>query len=81
MCAHTNTDLTHTTRRRALLDSHAHTTTTNTTTHTQECAKRVEADTTGHKHCTGWAFDYWSCIDKCVSVLFVFLFPVLLAGG
>uniref|UniRef100_A0A453HMN8 Complex III subunit VI n=1 Tax=Aegilops tauschii subsp. strangulata TaxID=200361 RepID=A0A453HMN8_AEGTS len=33
----------------------------------QKCIKRVEADDTGHKHCTGQYFDYWSCIDKCVA--------------
>jgi len=32
----------------------------------QKCVKRVESDETGHKHCTGQYFDYWSCIDKCV---------------
>ncbi|GAV81145.1 UCR_hinge domain-containing protein, partial [Cephalotus follicularis] len=32
-----------------------------------ECAKRVKVDESGHKHCTGQYFDYWSCIDKCVS--------------
>ncbi|KAK3012182.1 hypothetical protein RJ639_010877 [Escallonia herrerae] len=31
------------------------------------CAKRVEADETGHKHCTGQYFDYWHCVDKCVA--------------
>ncbi|KAG2571923.1 hypothetical protein PVAP13_7KG121305 [Panicum virgatum] len=30
-----------------------------------KCVKRVENDDTGHKHCTGQYFDYWSCIDKC----------------
>uniref|UniRef100_A0A453HMC8 Cytochrome b-c1 complex subunit 6 n=1 Tax=Aegilops tauschii subsp. strangulata TaxID=200361 RepID=A0A453HMC8_AEGTS len=33
----------------------------------EKCIKRVEADDTGHKHCTGQYFDYWSCIDKCVA--------------
>ncbi|CAM8935222.1 unnamed protein product [Rhodiola kirilowii] len=33
----------------------------------QACVKRVESDETGHKHCTGQYFDYWSCIDKCVA--------------
>ncbi|KAI5065146.1 hypothetical protein GOP47_0019841 [Adiantum capillus-veneris] len=28
------------------------------------CVKRIEGDTTGHKHCTGQYFDYWACIDK-----------------
>ncbi|XP_039824739.1 uncharacterized protein LOC120686594 [Panicum virgatum] len=32
-----------------------------------KCVKRVENDDTGHKHCTGQYFDYWSCIDKCVA--------------
>uniref|UniRef100_A0A804P1Q0 Complex III subunit VI n=1 Tax=Zea mays TaxID=4577 RepID=A0A804P1Q0_MAIZE len=31
----------------------------------EKCVKRVENDDTGHKHCTGQYFDYWSCIDKC----------------
>ncbi|XP_076919734.1 cytochrome b-c1 complex subunit 6-1, mitochondrial-like [Bidens hawaiensis] len=31
------------------------------------CVKRVEADETGHKHCTGQYFDYWHCVDKCVA--------------
>ncbi|KAK1300251.1 hypothetical protein QJS10_CPB13g01426 [Acorus calamus] len=29
------------------------------------CEKRIEGDETGHKHCTGQYFDYWSCVDKC----------------
>nr|GMC81327.1 cytochrome B-C1 complex subunit 6-like [Ipomoea batatas] len=33
----------------------------------QACAKRVEGDESGHKHCTGQYFDYWQCIDKCVA--------------
>ncbi|KAI3752800.1 hypothetical protein L2E82_24837 [Cichorium intybus] len=33
----------------------------------QGCVKRVEADETGHKHCTGQYFDYWHCVDKCVA--------------
>lgn len=33
----------------------------------QECVKRIEGDATGEAHCTGWAFDYWKCIDKCVA--------------
>ena len=33
----------------------------------QACAKRIEGDETGTKHCTGQYFDYLSCIDKCVS--------------
>nr|GMD04829.1 cytochrome B-C1 complex subunit 6 [Ipomoea batatas] len=33
----------------------------------QACAKRAEADESGHKHCTGQYFDYWHCIDKCVA--------------
>lgn len=35
--------------------------------HAQECTKRIESDESGNAHCTGWAFDYWKCIDKCVS--------------
>ncbi|OEL37554.1 hypothetical protein BAE44_0001425, partial [Dichanthelium oligosanthes] len=33
----------------------------------QKCAKRIESDETGHKHCTGQYFDYWKCVDKSVS--------------
>ncbi|KAI3755266.1 hypothetical protein L1987_55062 [Smallanthus sonchifolius] len=33
----------------------------------QACVKRVQADETGHKHCTGQYFDYWQCVDKCVA--------------
>ena len=41
----------------------------------QACVKRVEADTTGHKHCTGQYFDFWSCIDKCVCArIYNFMF-------
>ncbi|PWA60970.1 cytochrome b-c1 complex, subunit 6 [Artemisia annua] len=31
------------------------------------CVKRVQDDETGHKHCTGQYFDYWQCVDKCVT--------------
>nr|GLL45567.1 uncharacterized protein LOC104102845 [Ipomoea trifida]GMC85358.1 cytochrome B-C1 complex subunit 6-like [Ipomoea batatas]GMD91623.1 cytochrome B-C1 complex subunit 6-like [Ipomoea batatas]GMD92855.1 cytochrome B-C1 complex subunit 6-like [Ipomoea batatas]GME12636.1 cytochrome B-C1 complex subunit 6-like [Ipomoea batatas] len=34
----------------------------------QACAKRIEGDESGHKHCTGQYFDYWHCIDKCVAL-------------
>ncbi|KAG7014985.1 hypothetical protein SDJN02_22616, partial [Cucurbita argyrosperma subsp. argyrosperma] len=33
----------------------------------QACVKRIQGDESGHKHCTGQYFDYWSCIDKCVA--------------
>ncbi|CAD5196674.1 unnamed protein product, partial [Musa acuminata subsp. malaccensis] len=33
----------------------------------QACVKRIKGDETGHKHCTGQYFDYWKCIDECVS--------------
>uniref|UniRef100_A0A0A0L6I2 Complex III subunit VI n=1 Tax=Cucumis sativus TaxID=3659 RepID=A0A0A0L6I2_CUCSA len=33
----------------------------------QACVKRIQGDDSGHKHCTGQYFDYWSCIDKCVA--------------
>ncbi|XP_020260523.1 cytochrome b-c1 complex subunit 6-like [Asparagus officinalis] len=33
----------------------------------QACVKRIKDDETGHKHCTGQYFDYWSCVDKCVA--------------
>lgn len=42
----------------------------------QGCVKRVQADETGHKHCTGQYFDYWQCVDKCVS-LFSSTFPFI----
>ncbi|MBA0619938.1 hypothetical protein Godav_005725 [Gossypium davidsonii] len=35
----------------------------------EACVKRIEGDESGHKHCTGQYFDYWACIDKCVSSL------------
>uniref|UniRef100_A0A6N2KPB8 ubiquitinyl hydrolase 1 n=1 Tax=Salix viminalis TaxID=40686 RepID=A0A6N2KPB8_SALVM len=34
----------------------------------QACVKRIQDDETGHKHCTGQYFDYWSCVDKCVAL-------------
>ncbi|PKI52975.1 hypothetical protein CRG98_026555 [Punica granatum] len=33
----------------------------------QACVKRIQGDESGHKHCTGQYFDYWSCVDKCVA--------------
>eukprot|EP00257_Ricinus_communis_P023007 XP_015582882.1 cytochrome b-c1 complex subunit 6 isoform X1 [Ricinus communis] len=33
----------------------------------EACVKRIRGDETGHKHCTGQYFDYWSCVDKCVA--------------
>ncbi|KAG2323849.1 hypothetical protein Bca52824_006577 [Brassica carinata] len=33
----------------------------------QACVKRIQGDESGHKHCTGQYFDYWQCVDKCVS--------------
>ncbi|CAF2050635.1 unnamed protein product [Brassica rapa] len=36
----------------------------------QACVKRIQGDDSGHKHCTGQYFDYWHCIDKCVSICF-----------
>lgn len=41
----------------------------------QACVKRIQGDDSGHKHCTGQYFDYWHCVDKCVSswsMLFLF---------
>lgn len=35
----------------------------------QACVKRIHSDESGHKHCTGQYFDYWSCVDKCVSII------------
>ncbi|EEF29955.1 Ubiquinol-cytochrome c reductase complex 7.8 kDa protein, putative [Ricinus communis] len=37
----------------------------------EACVKRIRGDETGHKHCTGQYFDYWSCVDKCVSKYFM----------
>ncbi|RXH92402.1 hypothetical protein DVH24_033298 [Malus domestica] len=33
----------------------------------QACVKRIQDDDSGHKHCTGQYFDFWSCIDKCLN--------------
>ncbi|KAL6179083.1 hypothetical protein ACLB2K_050599 [Fragaria x ananassa] len=33
----------------------------------EDCVKRIQGDESGHKHCTGQYFDYWSCVDKCVA--------------
>ncbi|KAL9261710.1 Cytochrome b-c1 complex subunit 6-1, mitochondrial-like protein [Drosera capensis] len=33
----------------------------------QACMKRIDGDESGHKHCTGQYFDYYSCVDKCVA--------------
>ncbi|KAF3963882.1 hypothetical protein CMV_011772 [Castanea mollissima] len=33
----------------------------------QACVKRIQGDESGHKHCTGQYFDYWSCVDKCAA--------------
>ncbi|KAK4762081.1 hypothetical protein SAY87_029965 [Trapa incisa] len=33
----------------------------------QACVKRIQGDESGHKHCTGQYFDYWTCVDKCVA--------------
>ncbi|KAF5189213.1 Cytochrome b-c1 complex subunit [Thalictrum thalictroides] len=33
----------------------------------EACVKRIEGDESGHKHCTGQYFDYWSCVDKAVA--------------
>jgi ubiquinol-cytochrome c reductase subunit 6 len=38
----------------------------------QACVKRIQDDESGHKHCTGQYFDYWHCVDKCVSVWVLF---------
>lgn len=43
----------------------------------QECAKRIENSDHEGAHCTGWAFDYWRCIDKCVSSLAATALPSL----
>ncbi|KAF9601272.1 hypothetical protein IFM89_018382 [Coptis chinensis] len=33
----------------------------------EACVKRIEGDESGHKHCTGQYFDYWSCVDTIVA--------------
>ncbi|KAG7563164.1 Ubiquinol-cytochrome C reductase hinge domain [Arabidopsis suecica] len=38
----------------------------------QACVKRIQDDESGHKHCTGQYFDYWHCVDKCVSGVFLY---------
>ena len=40
--------------------------------------KRVEEDEKGQKHCTGQYFDYWGCIDQCVSLSLVSILMVKL---
>ncbi|CAA6663775.1 unnamed protein product [Spirodela intermedia] len=32
-----------------------------------KCIQRIKDDNTGHKHCTGQYFDYWSCVDQCAG--------------
>lgn len=45
----------------------------------QKCVKRIEGDETGQKHCTGQYFDYWKCIDKHVSALFLVVLKFMCA--
>ncbi len=33
----------------------------------QACAERIKNDTTGQAHCSGQYFDFWKCVDHCVS--------------
>ncbi|CAL9201884.1 unnamed protein product [Musa hybrid cultivar] len=40
----------------------------------QACVRRIKGDESGHKHCTGQYFDYFSCVDNCVAPK---LFPKL----
>ena len=35
----------------------------------QACADRIKSDTTGQAHCSGQYFDFWHCVDHCVSTL------------
>lgn len=35
----------------------------------QACVERIKSDDTGAAHCTGQYFDYWHCVDKCVSLV------------
>lgn len=44
----------------------------------QACVERIKGDETGHKHCTGQYFDYWKCVDNCVSIQVFVLFCILL---
>lgn len=43
----------------------------------QACVKRIQGDESGHKHCTGQYFDYWSCVDKCVSICFSIMWRMI----
>lgn len=47
----------------------------------QACKKRIEGDESGHKHCTGQYFDYLSCIDKCVRLLYIIYEFIKIALG
>ncbi|CAH8389090.1 unnamed protein product [Eruca vesicaria subsp. sativa] len=42
----------------------------------QACVKRIQGDDSGQKHCTGQYFDYWQCIDKCVSFSWIMAFAL-----
>lgn len=33
----------------------------------QACAERIKSDKTGQAHCSGQYFDFWHCVDHCVS--------------
>ncbi|URD88350.1 hypothetical protein MUK42_28678 [Musa troglodytarum] len=33
----------------------------------QACVRRIKGDVSGHKHCTGQYFDYFSCVDNCTT--------------
>ncbi|KAL0357115.1 UNVERIFIED_CONTAM: Cytochrome b-c1 complex subunit [Sesamum calycinum] len=58
------------------LTRYTHVDTLNISNHTRylACAKRIQGDESGHKHCTGQYFDYWRCVDKCVATkLFSYL--------
>ncbi|KAK4401917.1 Cytochrome b-c1 complex subunit-1, mitochondrial [Sesamum angolense] len=58
------------------LTRYTHADTLNISNHTRylACAKRIQGDESGHKHCTGQYFDYWRCVDKCVATkLFSYL--------
>lgn len=46
----------------------------------KDCAERIKSDATGEAHCTGWAFDYWKCIDKCVRAVVDLTDPCLPSG-
>jgi ubiquinol-cytochrome c reductase subunit 6 len=35
----------------------------------EACGERIKGDTTGEAHCSPQYFEYWKCVDKCVSLV------------